>query len=67
MLAAVNFGVFAPGFFHVSASLLDHVIAIEPTLQMSTAEFALFVLLIAGTLIELLDLYLVFGKLRSLR
>ena len=34
---------------------------------MSATEFSLFILLIAGALVEFLDLYFVLGKLRNLR
>jgi len=66
VLAAIDLGVFTPGFFHISASLFDNVIHIKPPLQMSAAELALFVLLVAGTLVELLDLDFVLGALRNL-
>lgn len=67
VLTAINFSLFPPGFFNISTSLFDHVIGVKPPLQMSTAELSFFVLLITRTLIELLDLYFVFGKLRNLR
>jgi hypothetical protein len=68
MFAAINFGIRPPGLFGVAASLLDHIFRVEPALQMSAAEFSLFVLLVAGALPRLLNLDLVMGKLRrSLR
>jgi hypothetical protein len=68
MLAAVDFGVLAPGLFRVATGLLDHVRSVEPALQMSATELAFLVLLVAGTLSRFLDLDLVMRKLgRSLR
>ncbi len=68
MLAAVDFGILAPGFFRVATGLLDHIRSVEPPLQMSTAELALLVLLVAGSLSRFLNLDLVMRKLRrSLR
>ena len=58
MLAAVDFGVFAPGFLCVATGLLNHVRSVEPTLQMSAAELAFLVLLVAGALSRFLDLTL---------
>ena len=68
MLAAVDFGVLAPGFFRVATGLLNHIRSVEPALQMSAAELAFLVLLVAGTLSRFLNLDLVMRKLgRSLR
>src|ERR1700738_457017 len=68
MLAAVDFGVFAPGFLCVATGLLNHVRSVEPTLQMSAAELAFLVLLVTGSLSRFLNLDLVMRKLRrSLR
>src|SRR6266853_7026929 len=63
--AAINFGVRSPGFRHITAFLFEHVGGVEPALQMSAAELALFVFLVAGTLSRLLDLYFVVRKLRN--
>ena len=65
MLAVVDFGVFAPGFLGVTTGLLNHVRSVEPTLQMSAAELAFLVLLVAGALSRFLDLDLVMRTLRS--
>lgn len=65
MFAAVNFGVWAPGFFSIAAGLLDYVLGIEPALQMAATEFPLFVLLVAGALPGLFDLYFMMRKLRG--
>src|SRR5216683_7269091 len=68
MLAAVDFGILAPRFLSVATGLLDHIRSVEPALQMSAAELAFLVLLVAGTLSRLLNLDLVMRKLRrSLR
>jgi hypothetical protein len=64
MLAAINFGVRPPGFFHVTTGLFEHVDPVRPALQMAAAEFAFFILLVAGALPGLLDLYFVTRKLR---
>src|SRR5258708_32121196 len=68
MLAAVDLGVRPPRFFRIAASLLDHILGIEPALQMPATEFALLVFLVTRALPGLLDLHLVMRKLRrSLR
>ena len=68
MLAAVDFGVLAPSFLGVTTGLFDYIRSVEPTLQMSAAELAFLVLLVAGTLSHFLNLDLVLWKLRrSLR
>ena len=64
MLATVDFGVLAPGFFRVATGLLNHIRSVEPALQMSAAELAFLVLLVAGALSRLLNLDLVMRKLR---
>src|SRR6185312_11312420 len=66
MFAAINFRLLAPSLFHIPAGLLKNIVCVKPSLQMSAAEFSLFVFLVARTLVELLDLYFVFGKLRNL-
>src|SRR6202167_2948551 len=63
MLAAVDLGVRPPRFFHVAASLLDHILGIEPALQVSAAELAFFVFLVAGALPGLLNFDFVMRKL----
>src|SRR5260370_38360636 len=63
MLAPVDFGVLAPGFFRVATCLLNHIRSVEPALQMSAAELAFLVLLVAGTLSRFLNLDLVMRKL----
>src|SRR5206468_6953104 len=63
MLAAVDLGMLAIGFLHVAAILLDDVGHIEPALQVTTAQLALLVSLVAGALPLLLELYLVVRKL----
>ncbi len=55
VFAAIDFGVSSPGFFCVAASLFDHVGGVEPALQVSTAEFAFGVFLVAGALSRLLE------------
>jgi hypothetical protein len=68
MFATVDFGVLTPGFFRVATGLLNHIRSVEPAFQMSAAELAFLVLLVAGTLSRLLNLDLVMRKLRrSLR
>src|SRR6266849_9033611 len=59
--AAIHFGVRSPGFLHITAFLFEHVGGIEPAFQVSAAELALFVFLVAGTLSRPLDLYFVVG------
>src|SRR5579862_8568357 len=63
VLAAINLGIFSPGFFRVAALLLQHIVGVEPALQMSAAELALFVLLVAGPLSALLELHFVMRQL----
>src|ERR1700691_1777791 len=63
MFAAVDFRVRSPGFLGIAAGALHHIGGIEPALQMSAAELALFVFFIAGALPFLLDFYFVMGKL----
>src|ERR1700681_4928939 len=63
--AAIHFGVRSPGFLHVTAFLFEHVGGVEPAFQVSSAELALFVFLVAGTLSRFLDLDFVVGKLRN--
>jgi hypothetical protein len=68
MLAAVDLGVGSPRFFRVAAGLLDDVAGIKPALQMTAAEFSLFVLLIARTLPGFFGFDFMMRKLRrSLR
>src|SRR5215471_14762862 len=64
MFATVDFSVRSPRLFRVAALLLNNVVGVEPALQVSPAELALLVLLVAGTLAGLLDLDFVMGKLR---
>ena len=63
MLAAIHFGIRPPGFFCIAACLLDHVRGVEPALQVSTTELALFVFLVAGPLSNFFDLNFVMRKL----
>ena len=63
MFAAIDFGIRSPGLLGIATGLLDDVSAVEPALQVSAAEFALGVFLVAGTLARLLDLHFVMGKL----
>src|SRR5664279_540626 len=65
--AAIDFGVRSPCFLHAAALLFDHVGGVEPALQMSATELALFVFFVAGTLARLLDLDFVVRKLRNRR
>src|SRR5260370_30053087 len=58
MFAAVDFGVPAPSFLGVATGPLTHIRSVEPALQMSAAELAFLVLLVAGTLSGLLNLHL---------
>ena len=68
MFAAVNFSIWPPGLLHISTSLLNHIICIEPALEVPTAKFALLILFVTSALPFLLNLDLVFGKLwRALR
>ncbi len=64
MLTAIDLGIFSPGLFGIAAGLLLHVFRVEPALEMTAAELALGVLLIAGALPRLLDLDPVPGELR---
>lgn len=63
MLAAVNLGITAPGFFHIAACLLEHIGCVIPALEMSPTELALRVLLITGALASFFYLDLVTGQL----
>src|ERR1700678_1277605 len=54
MFAAVALGIRSPGFLRVAASLLDDILRVEPAFQMSAAELALLIFLVAGTLPGLL-------------
>src|ERR1700730_68394 len=63
--AAINFGVGSPGFLHITAFLFEDVGGVEPAFQVSAAELALLVFLVAGTLARLLHLNCVLGKLRN--
>ena len=63
MFAAIDFGIRSPGLLGIATGLLDHVRGVEPALQVSAAEFALGVFLVAGTLARLLDLHFVMRKL----
>src|SRR5450755_606433 len=65
--AAIDFGIRSPRFLDAAALPFDDIGGVEPALQMSAAEFALFVLLIAGALAGFLDLYFMVGKLRDCR
>ena len=68
MFATVNLGILTPGLFYIPTGLLDHVGGVEPAFEMSAAELAFFIFLVAGTLAFLFDLHFMFGKLwRSLR
>ena len=68
VFAAVDFGIRPPGFFSVAARLLDYIFGVEPAFQMTAAELAFLILLVAGALPRLFDLDLMMGKLgRSLR
>lgn len=64
MLTAVHFGIRSPGFFGVTARLLDDIRAIEPAFQVSAARFAFFVFLVASALPCLLDLHFMMRELR---
>src|ERR1700730_6540150 len=66
MLAAIPFGLRAPGFFNVTAFALDRVRHVRPELQVAAAEFALLVFLVAGALPGLLDLHFMVRKLRNI-
>ena len=68
MLTAIDFSITTPSFLRIAASLLQDVGRVEPTLEVSAAELAFLVLLIASPLSRLLDFHLVIGELRrSLR
>jgi hypothetical protein len=64
MLTTVNFGIRSPGFFSVAARLLDDVGGVEPALQVSATELALFVFLVAGPLSNFFDFNFMMRKLR---
>ena len=64
--ATIDFPVGSPGFLDASTFLFEHVGRIKSALQVSAAEFALFVCFVAGALTRFLDLDLVVGKLRYL-
>ena len=64
MFAAVDLGVRSPCFFCVAALSLDGIGRIEPALQVTAAELALIVLLVAGALPNFLDLDSMMRKLR---
>src|ERR1039457_3354186 len=63
--AAIHFGVRSPRFLHAAALLLKHIGGVEPAFQMSAAELAFFVFLVAGALARFLDLDFVIRKLRN--
>ena len=65
MFATIDFGITAPSFLHIAASLLKHVGSVEPALEVAAAEFTFLVFLVAGPLSRLLDLDLVMGELRG--
>src|ERR1022692_3890338 len=64
MLTTIDLHLIAKGLPNVAAGLLQHVSQVEPALQMSAAELAFFVGLVAGALELLLVLELVLGELR---
>jgi len=64
VLAAIDFGIAAPGFFRVAAGLFQHIGGVEPALQMAAARFAFFVFFVAGALPRLLDFDFMMRELR---
>ena|SRR6266849_1873701 len=65
VLAAIHFRIRPPGLLGVAAGLLEHIRGVEPALEMSTAELALGILLVAGALPWLLEFHFVMRKLRG--
>ncbi len=65
MLAAIHFGIRAPGLFGIAASLFDDIRGVKPSLEMAAAEFSLGVFFIAGALPRLLEFHFVVRKLRG--
>src|SRR6266699_3689098 len=63
MLAAVHFSILSPSLRRVAARLFDRVGHVIPAFEMSAAEFAFGVQLIAGALACFLDFDFVMGKL----
>ena len=63
MLAAVHFSILSPSLRHVAARLFDRVGHVIPAFEMSAAEFAFGIQLIAGALSRFLDFDFVMGKL----
>src|SRR6266550_781325 len=63
MLAAVHFSILSPSLRHVAARLFDRVGHVIPAFEMSAAEFAFGIELIAGALSRFLDSDFVMGKL----
>ena len=63
MLAAIHFRILSPSLRHIAARLLDGVGDVIPAFEMSAAEFAFSVQLIAGALSRFLDFDFVMGKL----
>src|SRR6202007_3217158 len=66
--ATIDLRIGSPGLFDAAALLLDSVGGVEPTLQMTAAELAFLVLLVAGALARLLDFdFMVRKLLQSVR
>jgi len=63
VLTAIDFRVRTPGFFRVSALLLEHISRVIPAFKMSAAELALSIFLVAGTLPGLFQFYFVMREL----
>ena len=64
MFAAIDFGIASPSLLHIPASLIEHIGRVEPAFEMSAAELAFLVLLVASPLSRLLDFDLMLGELR---
>src|SRR5438034_2156873 len=63
MLAAVHFRILSPSLRHIAARLFDGVGHVIPAFEMSAAEFAFGIQLIAGALSRFLDFDFVMRKL----
>src|ERR1700720_3505165 len=63
MLAAINFRIRAPSLRYIAACLFHNVGHVIPAFEMSAAEFAFGIRLIAGALARFLDFDFVMGKL----
>ena len=63
MLASINFSVRSPGLLGITAGLLHHIGAVEPSLQMSAAELAFGIFLVTGALSDFLSFHFVMRKL----